>query len=54
MNIFSQELSKQYKNDVILLACDGAAWYKSKGLNIPENIIITHIPLYTPEMNPIE
>ena len=54
MNVFLQELSTQYQNDHILLCCDGAAWHKSKGLQIPENISIFHIPPYTPEMNPIE
>ena len=39
---------------MILLVCDGATWHKSKGLRIPENIEIMHIPPYTPEMNPIE
>ena len=54
MNTFLQELSKQFKDDVILLCCDGAAWHKSKGLVVPENITLLNIPPYTPEMNPIE
>lgn len=54
MNIFLLELSKQFKDDVVLLCCDGAAWHKSKTLEIPENIVLFHIPPYTPEMNPIE
>lgn len=49
-----EELSKEYKEDLLLLACDGASWHKSIKLKIPENIRITHIPPYTPEMNPIE
>ena len=36
------------------LTGDGAAWHKSGGLELPENIILFHIPPYTPEMNPIE
>ena len=54
MNVFMEELSEKYKEDIILLVCDGAIWHKSKGLEIPDNIRITHIPPYTPEMNPIE
>jgi len=54
MNAFLEMLSKQYSNDEILLICDGAAWHKSKGLIVPENITLLHIPPYTPEMNPIE
>lgn len=41
-------------DDVILLCCDSAAWHKSGGLNLPNNIVPFYIPPYTPEMNPIE
>lgn len=54
MKIFLRELSMQYPDEIILLCCDGAAWHKSAGLEIPDNIILYHIPPYTPEMNPIE
>ena len=54
MNVFLEYLSEQYKDDIILLICDGAVWHKSKGLDIPKNIKIEHIPPYTPEMNPTE
>ena len=53
-SIFLQELAKQYKNEIILLCCDGAAWHKSKTLIVPDNIVLFYIPPYTPEMNPIE
>ena len=54
MNVFLAELSKEYEDDIILLACDRASWHTSERLKIPENIVITHIPPCTPEMNPIE
>ena len=54
MNVFLQKLSEEYPNDRILLCCDGAAWHKSKGLIVPDNIRLFYIPPYTPEMNPIE
>ena len=54
MNIFLKQLSERYSEDIILLCCDGAAWHKSAGLELPENIFLFHIPPYTPEMNPIE
>jgi integrase len=54
MNIFLEQLSKQYAKEEILLVCDGAGWHKSKDLVVPENIHIHHIPPHTPEMNPIE
>ena len=53
-NIFLQKLSEQYKDDVILLCCDGPAWHKAKALVIPDNIELFFLPPYTPEMNPIE
>ena len=53
-NVFLDQLSKQYPDDIILLVCDDAAWHKSKALVIPENIRLLSIPPYTPEMNPIE
>ena len=54
MNAFLEELSETYPRDKIILVCDGAAWHKSKGLNIAENIEMASISPYTPEMNPIE
>jgi len=54
MNLFLQQLSKQFQDDIILLCCDGAAWHKSKALKVPKNIILYYIPPYTPELNPIE
>jgi transposase len=54
MNIFLDEVSKQYPNDNILLVADNAAWHKSNGLIVPENIEIFPLLPYTPELNPIE
>lgn len=54
MNVYLGELSEEYSQDLIVLVCDGAGWHKSKALVVPENILILHIPPYTPEMNPIE
>ena len=54
MNLFLDELSKQFPDDMILLCCDGAAWHKAGSLCVPDNIELFFIPPYTPEMNPIE
>ena len=43
-----------YSGIPVCLWCDGAAWHKSGTLEVPENIVLFHIPPYTPEMNPIE
>ena len=54
MNVFLRELSQEFWEDRILLCCDGAAWHKSRTLEIPANITLFYVPPYTPEMNPIE
>lgn len=54
MNVYLEQLAKQFSDDIILLCCDGAAWHKSKSLRVPHNIELISIPPYTPEMNPIE
>ena len=54
MTLFLSKLSEAYPDKYIILICDNAVWHKSKGLFIPENIEMTNIPPYTPEMNPIE
>lgn len=54
MNVFLRALSEAYPNDYILLAVDGAAWHKTKKLQIPDNIELFFLPPATPEMNPIE
>ena len=54
MSVFLKELSKSYNEDIVILACDGAVWHKSKNLEISGNIIMTHMSPYKPEMNPIE
>ena len=54
MNVFIEELSKEYPGDDILIVCDGASWHRSSAMIIPDNITLLNIPPYTPEMNPIE
>jgi len=54
MNMFLEELSKQYSDDYILLVADNASWHRSKGLIIPKNVEIYPLLPYTPELNPIE
>lgn len=54
MNLFLKELSCKYRDDIILVVCDGAAWHKSNSLEIPSNIELFYLPPATPEMNPIE
>lgn len=54
MNIFLEEISIRHKDEFIVLFCDKAANHSTKGIKIPDNIIIFHIPPYSPELNPSE
>ncbi len=54
MNAFLSEFSKEYPVDKIALIMDGAGWHKSKTLIAPSNIVIFHLPPYSPELNPVE
>lgn len=54
MNAFLHEFSKRYKHNRIILTLDGAAWHKSKGLILPENIRFLFLPPYSPQLNPVE
>ena len=54
MTVFLEEFLQAYPKDSILLVIDHAIWYKLSILIIPNNIGFSFIPLYTPEMNPIE
>jgi transposase len=53
MNVYLEELSKEIKEDFILIM-DGAGWHKSKNLIIPKNIQLIILPPYCPELNPVE
>ena len=37
MNVFLDHLTETYREDYILLVCDGAAWHKSHELHKHEN-----------------
>lgn len=54
MNIFLQTLSKQQQNERIVLCMDKAGWHTTRQLEIPKNIIVWHLPPYSPELNPVE
>ena len=54
MNIFLKELAKVYPDNNLLIFMDQAGWHKSKDLMVPNNIQLSHIPPYSPELNPTE
>lgn len=54
MNIFLKELSQRRPKQFILLICDGASNHNIKSLEVPDNIMIKHMPSYSPQLNPSE
>jgi len=54
MNMFLHEVADRHPNDFILMIMDSAGWHKARGLEIPENMRILHLPPYSPELNPVE
>ena len=54
MNIFLKDLSKTHLNDFILIVTDGVAWYRSKALDILDNIELFLLSPATPEIDPVE
>lgn len=54
MNKFLKHMSLFLGDSEAILVMDGAAWHKSKNLQLPENIEILYLPPYSPELNPVE
>jgi transposase len=52
MRIMLNELANRYSNNLLLIIYDGASSHKIEG--IAENIIIKHLPPYSPQLNPQE
>jgi transposase len=54
MEAFLEELSIRHKDEFILLVCDKAPNHRKTGVKVPENILLFHLPPYSPELNPPE
>jgi transposase len=55
MNAHLTFISRQAgPNKHVVLVLDQAGWHVAKGLEVPENITLFHLPPYSPELNPIE
>jgi transposase len=54
MNIYFEELLKEYPGRDILIIMDQAGWHKAKELKVPETITLMFLPPYSPELNPVE
>jgi transposase len=54
MNIFLEQVSQDFPNNILIMQVDGAGWHVSKDLKIPDNIYFIKQPPYSPEVNPTE
>lgn len=54
MSIFLREISNRYPEEQILMFLDSASWHKANELIIPDNIDLTPLPPYSPQLNPME
>lgn len=54
MSRFLYQVSEKYKNEFVVMVVDGASSHRSKDLAVPENISLTRLPPYSPELNPAE
>jgi len=56
MNLHLEEISTQVEPGArAVLICDGAGWHQTGGkLVVPDNIVLLHLPPYSPELNPME
>jgi DDE superfamily endonuclease len=56
MKLHLAEISTQVAPGAIaVLVCDGAGWHQEGGdLVVPGNIVLLHLPPYSPELNPME
>lgn len=54
MSRFLDQVSRKYQNEFVVMVVDGASSHRSKDLVVPENIALTRLPPYSPELNPAE
>jgi hypothetical protein len=54
MTLFLQELAAHYHDHFLLVVLDGAPCHKPGALEMPENMLLEHLPPYSPELNPTE
>ena len=52
--VYLNEFSKRYPDELKILLLDNGAFHKCKRLSIPDNIVLLFIPPYSPELNPAE
>jgi hypothetical protein len=54
MNLFLEQVARDFANYFIVMQVDQAGWHRSNELQVPENIRFIFQPAYSPEVNPVE
>lgn len=54
MNLFLEEISFRYPDELILMVTDGAPCHKGQELAVPDNMRLLFLPPYCPQLNPSE
>jgi transposase len=54
MRIFLAEVAARHADKRIVMILDGAGWHKNQSLPLPPNLRLLFLPLYSPELNPVE
>jgi hypothetical protein len=55
MNVFLAEVAQDVPPGAhAVLVLDRAGWHTSRGLAVPANLTLVHLPPYSPELNPVE
>lgn len=52
--LFLEEFSKFYPDELKVIVLDNGAFHKADKLLIPEDIVLLFLPPYSPELNPAE
>jgi transposase len=51
---YLEDFSKHKPEELKIMVIDNAAFHSTKGIVLPENIVLMPIPPYSPELNPAE
>lgn len=55
MDLFLAEVGRRPPERThAVLVLDQAGWHTSRRLDVPANLTLTHLPPYSPELNPVE
>ena len=51
---FLAQTAAEFPNETLVIVLDRASWHTSNNLKTPPNVVLCHLPAYSPELNPVE